>query len=88
MDTEKEDALKRLSAIEVQLGGIRQMVEEEQYCGDILRETSAVRRAIEQLETLLIEHHLLHTLPEEIVEQRKAAVIEELVQVYHLVGQR
>ena len=88
MDPEKQDALERLSAIEGQLGGIRRMVEAEQYCGDILRQTSAVRKAIEQLETRLLEQHLHHDIPEEIKEGRKDAVIEDLVQLYHLVGQR
>ena len=88
MGSEKQDALKRLSAIEGQLGGIRQMVEAEQYCGDILRQTSAVRRAIEQVETLLFEQHLHHGVLEGIKKRREDAVIEELVQLYHLVGQR
>lgn len=88
MDSEKQDALKRLNAIEGQLGGIRQMVEAEQYCGEILRQTSAVRKAIEQLEVLLLKRHLHHGIPDEIQARRKDAVIQELVQLYQLVGNR
>ena len=47
MRAEKSDVLKRLSYIEGHLGGIRKMVEEDAYCVDILRQTDAVRKAIE-----------------------------------------
>ncbi len=43
----KKDALKRMSYIEGHFQGIRRMVEEEKYCVDILKQTFAVRRAIE-----------------------------------------
>jgi DNA-binding FrmR family transcriptional regulator len=44
----KQEALKRLSYIEGHLSGIRKMVEEDRYCVDVLRQTFAVRRAIEK----------------------------------------
>jgi DNA-binding FrmR family transcriptional regulator len=37
MRADKQDVLKRLSYIEGHLGGVRKMVEEDQYCVDILR---------------------------------------------------
>jgi CsoR family transcriptional regulator, copper-sensing transcriptional repressor len=42
MRTDKKDALNRLSYIEGHLKGIRKMVEEDQYCVDILKQTHAV----------------------------------------------
>ena len=41
----KVEALKRLNYIEGHLSGIRKMMEENQYCVDILKQTYAVRRA-------------------------------------------
>ena len=88
MRADKQAVLKRLNYIEGHLGGIRKMVEEDKYCVDILRQTYAVRKAIEKFESLLLEQHLHHCVPEGIKEGREEAVIEELVQLYSLAGNR
>lgn len=88
MRADKADVLKRLNYIEGHLGGVRKMVEEDQYCVDILRQTYAVRKAIEKLEALILENHLHGCVPEGIREGREEAVIEELVQLYNLAGNR
>lgn len=88
MRAEKTDVLKRLNYIEGHLGGVRKMVEDDQYCVDILRQTYAVRKAIEKLEALILENHLHGCVPEGIREGREEAVIEELVQLYNLAGNR
>ncbi|HEX6776839.1 MAG TPA: metal-sensitive transcriptional regulator [Ktedonobacterales bacterium] len=88
MRADKQEALKRLNYIEGHIGGIRKMVEADQYCVDILRQTYAVRKAIEKFESLLLEQHLHHCVPEGIKEGREEAVIEELVQLYTLAGNR
>jgi CsoR family transcriptional regulator, copper-sensing transcriptional repressor len=84
----KQDVLKRLNYIEGHLGGIRKMIEEDKYCVDILRQTYAVRKAIEKLELLLLEGHLHHCVSEGIANGRGDEVIEELVQLYNLAGNR
>ena len=53
----KQETLKRLNYIEGHISGIRRMVEEEKYCVDVLKQTYAVRRAIEKLESLLLDGH-------------------------------
>ncbi|HEX9413910.1 MAG TPA: metal-sensitive transcriptional regulator [Ktedonobacterales bacterium] len=88
MQADKRDVLKRISFIEGHLGGIRNMVEEDQYCVDILRQTYAVRKAIEKLEALILENHLHGCVPEGIKSGREEAVIDELVQLYTLAGNR
>jgi DNA-binding FrmR family transcriptional regulator len=64
------------------------MVEADQYRVAILRQTSAVRQALEQFEALLLERHLHHCVPEGIREGREEAIIDELVHLYHLAGNR
>ncbi len=88
MQTDKQTVLKRLNYIEGHLGGIRRMVEEDKYCVDILRQTFAVRKAIEKLEAMILEDHLHSCVPEGIREGRENEVIEELVQLYTLEGSR
>ncbi|HEU5347319.1 MAG TPA: metal-sensitive transcriptional regulator [Ktedonobacterales bacterium] len=88
MRADKADVLKRLNYIEGHLGGIRKMVEEDKYCVDILRQTYAVRKAIEKLEAMVLEDHLHGCVPEGIREGRADEVIGELVQLYNLAGNR
>jgi CsoR family transcriptional regulator, copper-sensing transcriptional repressor len=88
MRADKTDALKRLSYIEGHLNGVRKMIEADQYCVDILRQTYAVRKAIEKMEALILEQHLHTCVPEGIKEGREDQVIDELMQLYNLAGTR
>ena len=84
----RKDVLKRLSYIEGHVAGIRKMVEEDKYCVDILRQTYAVRKSLEKLESLILEGHLRTCVPEGIKGNREDAVIQELVQLYDIAGNR
>ena len=85
-DDRRRDVLKRLSYIEGHVSGIRKMVEEDKYCVDILRQTYAVRKALEKLEAIILEGHLLTCVPEGIKGNREEAVIQELIQLYTIAG--
>ena len=80
----KGDALKRLSYIEGHLTGIRKMLEEDKYCVDVLKQTYAVRRAIEKMESILLEGHLQSCVVEGIKEGREDEVVGELTDLYLL----
>jgi DNA-binding FrmR family transcriptional regulator len=56
----KEDVLKRLRRIEGQARGLQRMVEEEQYCVDILTQVSAMTRALQAVSLNLLDDHLAH----------------------------
>jgi DNA-binding FrmR family transcriptional regulator len=88
MRADRQDVLKRLNYIEGHLKGIRKMVEEDQYCVDILRQTYAVRKAIEKLEAIILENHLQTCVPEGITSGKTDAIIEELIQLYNLAANR
>ena len=88
MRADKTDVLKRLNYIEGHIGGIRKMVESDQYCVDILKQTYAVRKAIEKLEAVILENHLHGCVPEGIRDGREQEVIDELMQLYNLAGNR
>ena len=58
----KEDVLLRLARIEGQVRGIARMVEQDQYCIDVLTQVSAVNRALQGVALTLLEEHLGHCL--------------------------
>jgi DNA-binding FrmR family transcriptional regulator len=84
----KRDVLKRLSYVEGHLAGVRKMVEDEKYCVDILKQTYAVRRAIEKIEALLLDGHLHTCVVEGIREGRTDEVTSELLELYGLAPRR
>jgi len=82
--TTRDEALKRLSYIEGHLAGIRRMIEEDKYCVDVLKQTYAVRRAIEKMESLLLDGHLHTCVVEGVRDGREQQVIGELLELYEL----
>ncbi len=48
----------RLARIEGQVKGIRNMVESDRYCVDILLQLSAVISALKKVEDIVMENHL------------------------------
>ncbi len=83
-ESAKEDALKRLAYIEGHLRGIRKMVEDDQYCVDVLKQTYAVQKALEKFESTMLRGHLNSCVPEGIREGRADQVIDELAELYEL----
>lgn len=57
---EKPAVLKRLRRIEGQVRGLQRMVEEEQYCINILDQVSATTRALQAVALQLLGDHLSH----------------------------
>ena len=82
----KKDVLKRIAYIEGHLNGVRRMIEEDQYCVDVLKQTYAVRRAIEKMEALILENHLQGCVVQGIKEGREDQVVGELIDLYEQAG--
>ena len=80
----RDDAIKRLNYIEGHLAGVKKMVDQDRYCVDILRQTFAVRRALQKLESQLIDGHLRTCVVDGVKEGREEQVLSELVELYEI----
>lgn len=58
--SDKDKYLARLKRIEGQARGIHRMVDEEQYCIDILTQISALTSALQGVAVGLLDDHLKH----------------------------
>ena len=54
----KKRALHRASILEGQLRGVTRMIENEDYCMDIIAQSRAIQKSLESLNRLLLENHL------------------------------
>ncbi|MDD2973044.1 MAG: metal-sensing transcriptional repressor [Lachnospiraceae bacterium] len=74
--SEYKDLIKRLNRIEGQIRGIRNMVEENRYCVDILTQVSAVSSALNAFNKVLLAEHIKSCVVEDIQSGQEEAVDE------------
>lgn len=58
IDDIKKRALHRSRILQGQLRGIEKMIENEEYCIDIITQSLAVQKSLRSLNKLLVENHL------------------------------
>ena len=78
---EKKQLMKRLNIIEGQIRGIKQMIEDDRYCDDVLTQMLAVNKALESLENVILEKHLERCISKQIKEGN-AGVTEEIMHLF------
>lgn len=69
----KSKYLARLKRIEGQTRGIHRMIDEDQYCIDILTQVSAVTSALENVALALLQDHISHCVAGAAKEDGEAA---------------
>ena len=84
MQASKKDLLYRLATIEGHLKGIRKMVDDDQYCVDVLKQTYAVERALKKFEAAMLESHIATCVPSGFREGRDAEMVRELAELFEL----
>lgn len=63
--TDDKDAyLKRLRRIEGQVRGLARMIENDEYCIDVLTQISAATKALRSVSLALLDEHLKHCVAE------------------------
>ena len=65
---QKDNYAKRLRRIEGQVRGIARMIEEDQYCIDVLTQISAVSSALRSVALNLLDEHLGHCVSRAVAE--------------------
>lgn len=81
----RQQVLNRWKTIEGHARAVRRMIEEDQYCVDILKQTLAVQGAIDRVNALLLENHLKTCVTTAIisdVQSERERVIGELLQLF------
>lgn len=73
--TKDRDAyLKRLRRIEGQIRGLQRMVEQDQYCIDVLTQVSAATKALQSFALVLLEEHMATCVVDAAADNRDAGV--------------
>ena len=75
-EAEKNDLLNRCSRIIGQMEGIKKMIEDDRYCGDVLNQISAVEGAIREIATKIYKTHMLTCVKDKLLEGDDSALLE------------
>ncbi len=60
----KDNYTARLAKIEGQVRGLQRMIDQDQYCIDVLTQISSVTKALQSVGVGLIDEHLRHCVQE------------------------
>jgi CsoR family transcriptional regulator, copper-sensing transcriptional repressor len=83
----KDAVHKRLRRIEGQVRGLQRMVDEDQYCIDVLTQISATTKALQAVALELLEDHLRHCVTNAIISGGTDAQ-EKIAEAAAAVGRR
>lgn len=86
-DDVKVQAKKRLNIIKGQLDGLLKMIENDEYCVDLLSQSLAVQNSLKSLDAVLLERHLSTHVPHQLHEDPKKT-IQELVALFTRVNKK
>jgi DNA-binding FrmR family transcriptional regulator len=88
IDELKKRALHRSSILQGQMRGVEKMIENEDYCMDIITQSLAIQKSLRSLNKLLVENHLRTHVTHMFAaggDQQELAV-DELLRVFELNG--
>ncbi len=80
----KNKVSRRLKIIEGQIRGLQKMIEQNNYCVDIITQTSAVRQALSSIEDVMLKNHLSTHVVEQIKNGKHKRAIDEILSIYIL----
>lgn len=90
IDDIKRRALHRTKILQGQLRGIERMIENDDYCVDIITQSLAVQSSLRSLNKLLVENHLREHVSHmfEAGGAQRDAAVDELLTVFELSNNR
>lgn len=81
----KAGVVRRLRSVEGHVRGIERMVEEDQYCIDVIKQIGAVQAALTKMQQIILDDHL-HSCVTTAIRgddpERREAVIDEIMGVF------
>ncbi len=85
----RENTLRRLKTVEGHLRGVIRMVEQDEYCIDVIRQIQAVESALNKVSTQILENHLNSCVTTAIQGnnlKERERVLKEITEVFSMSG--
>ena len=78
---EKKIITNRISRISGQLTAINKMIQNDEYCNDILIQLSAIENSVKSLSNHILENHIYSCVADDL-EKGNLEIIDELVSLF------
>lgn len=78
---EKAKLIGRLNRIGGQITGVKNMIETDRYCDDVLIQLSAVDKAVKSLASIILEEHMRTCIVDKLL-QGETQVVDEIVDLF------
>lgn len=85
MRDQKQQLINRLKTVEGHVRGVQRMVDQDEYCIDIIKQTQAIQRALDTFNRIILAQHLNGCVTEAIRGEdpgERERVVNELLQVF------
>lgn len=76
----KTSALNRLKTVRGHLDAVIRMVDEEQYCPDVMKQVSALQGSLEGVNRILLQNHVETCVLEHVKAGNSEQVVDELLE--------
>lgn len=80
-ESQKKALVTRINRIAGQLNGVKNMLETDRYCDDILIQLSAVDKAVKSLANAILDDHM-HSCLIENIQSGNLDVVDEIVDLF------
>mgnify|MGYP004508947823 CR=1 FL=1 len=80
-EEEKKDLTRRLNIIAGQVNGIKQMLENDRYCDDVLMQVASTTNALKSLGNEILKSHMKTCMVQDI-NDGKMEVIDDIVELF------
>jgi len=80
----KKRLIHRLRIVQGQIRGLEKSVEKENYCTDVLNQSSAVQESLKSFDTLMFENHLRTHVVGKFKGKDLEKTVKELLKIYKL----
>lgn len=83
----KKRAMHRSKILEGQMRGLQKMIENEDYCMDIITQSLAIQKSLSSLNKLLLENHIRTHVTDMLssdTDKVKDIAVEEMLKLYEL----
>jgi DNA-binding FrmR family transcriptional regulator len=78
----QERILHRLKIARGHLDKVIRMVEDDQYCIDVLHQSEAVQSALKETDNVILENHLQTCVADAVIKGKKEETIQEVMNVF------
>ncbi|HEY5653935.1 MAG TPA: metal-sensitive transcriptional regulator [Pontiella sp.] len=83
--TTHNETLSRVARIEGQVRAVRRMIEDGQYCIDIINQVQAARAALQSLSNQILEKHLTHCVSNALNSRDEGEIDQKLDEIMKLI---